>query len=88
MKPANGTAGANRLPGSTHLFMQGRSSLKRPMQQKVKFSPSESELEIIMSLIDYDEKGYVNRDDMLRIASFRDPMLNIYDQKLKAPKQA
>ena len=41
-----------------------------------------------MSLIDYDEKGYVGRDDMLRIASFREPMLNIYDQKQKAQNQA
>ena len=43
----------------------------------VKFAPSKDELQILMSLMDTDGKGFVSMSDMLRIASLKDANLGI-----------
>ena len=45
--------------------------------KEVKFEPSVAELEILFHIMDSDGKGYVNADDMLRIANVKNENLKL-----------
>ena len=45
--------------------------------KEVVFEPSVAELEILFNIMDRDGKGFVNKDDMLRIANVKNENLRL-----------